>query len=86
MVRTFTTALERLDRFRRSRPVLAFPVGVVKKSQDDRAGSLAALIAYYGFFSLFPLLLAFVTVTSFVIRGKVFDNKGTTRMFFNTSA
>ena len=44
-------------------------MGVVKKFSDDRAGSLAALIAYYGFFSLFPLLLALVTVTTFVIRG-----------------
>jgi YihY family inner membrane protein len=42
---------------------------VIKKFGDDRAGNLAALIAYYGFFSLFPLLLVFVTVVSFVIRG-----------------
>jgi YihY family inner membrane protein len=42
---------------------------VIKKFGDDRAGNLAALIAYYGFFSLFPLLLVFVTVLSFVIRG-----------------
>ena len=29
---------------------------------------MAALIAYYGFFSLFPLLLVFVTVVAFVIQ------------------
>ena len=61
--------LGRVDSFQRSHTFLAFPVGVVKKFSDDRAGSLAALIAYYGFFSIFPLLLALVTVTSFVIRG-----------------
>jgi membrane protein len=42
---------------------------VIKKFGDDRAGNLAALIAYYGFFSMFPLLLVFVTVVSFVARG-----------------
>jgi membrane protein len=47
--------------------VLAFPVAVLKKFADDRASQLAALIAYYGFFSLFPLLLVFATAASFVI-------------------
>jgi YihY family inner membrane protein len=41
-------------------------VGVIRKFGDDRAGRLAALIAYYGFFSLFPLLLAASTVLAFV--------------------
>ncbi|HEY5026015.1 MAG TPA: YhjD/YihY/BrkB family envelope integrity protein [Acidimicrobiales bacterium] len=34
----------------------------MKKFGDDSAGSLAALIAYYGFLSLFPLLLVLTTV------------------------
>ena len=34
-----------------------------------RASQLAALIAYYGFVSLFPLLLVFVTVLGFVLEG-----------------
>src|SRR5215211_2083056 len=52
-------------RSQRGRPALAFPVAVLKKFGDDRASQLAALIAYYGFFSLFPLLLVFATVASF---------------------
>ncbi len=36
--------------------------GVIKKFGDDSAGALAALIAYYGFLSLFPLLLVLTTV------------------------
>jgi len=44
----------------------AFTFGVIKKFGDDRAGSLAALIVYYGFLSLFPLLLLLFTVLSFV--------------------
>jgi membrane protein len=61
-------SVERLDELQRSRPWLAFPVAVVKKFGDDRAGDLAALIAYYGFFSLFPLLLALVTVLALMLR------------------
>jgi membrane protein len=48
---------------------LAIPIAVVKKFSDDGAGSLAALIAYYGFFSLFPLLLVLFTVLAYVLQG-----------------
>jgi YihY family inner membrane protein len=48
---------------------LAVPMAVVKKFGDDQAGSLAALVAYYAFFSLFPLLLVFVTILGFVLQG-----------------
>src|SRR5690349_13540864 len=47
----------------------AFPYAVIKKFGDDQAGYLAALIAYYGFFSLFPLLLVFVSILGFVLHG-----------------
>jgi membrane protein len=39
----------------------------VRKFLDDRAANLAALIAYYAFFSVFPLLLALVSVLGFVL-------------------
>jgi len=42
---------------------------VVKKFGDDQAGNLAALIAYYGFFSMFPLLLVFVTLLGMLLHG-----------------
>lgn len=57
------------DRFQRRHRVLAVPIAVVKKFGDDQAGNLSALIAYYGFFSLFPLILVFVTVLGFVLEG-----------------
>jgi YihY family inner membrane protein len=56
------------DRAHRRHRWLAIPVAVVRKSGDDRAGHWAALVAYYGFFSLFPLLLVFVTVLGFVVQ------------------
>src|SRR5690606_29324552 len=46
-----------------------FPVAVVRKFGDDWGGKHAALLAYYGFVSLFPLLLVFVTVTGYVLDG-----------------
>ncbi|HTX27047.1 MAG TPA: YihY/virulence factor BrkB family protein [Streptosporangiaceae bacterium] len=47
---------------------LAVPVAVWKKFGDDQAGNLAALIAYYAFVAIFPLLLVLVTVLDIVLR------------------
>jgi YihY family inner membrane protein len=58
-----------IDRFQQSHRTLAFPFAVVKKFGDDQAGYLAALIAYYGFFSLFPLLLVLVSVLGILLSG-----------------
>jgi membrane protein len=57
-----------VDHAQQGRPWLAFPVAVWKKFGDDQAGNLAALIAYYGFAALFPLLLVLVTVLDIVLR------------------
>ena len=46
--------LEAVDNFQQRHRWLAFPFAVVKKFGDDQAGRHAALLAYYGFFSLFP--------------------------------
>jgi inner membrane protein YhjD len=54
--------IRRVDRFQQRHGVTAFVFGVMKKFGDDSAGTLAALIAYYGFLSLFPLLLVLTTV------------------------
>jgi membrane protein len=62
--------LRRLDRLQQRWRPLAFPFAVVRKFGDDQAGSLAALIAYWGFFSLFPLLLVLVTILGIVLRGE----------------
>lgn len=59
----------RVDGYQQRRSWLGFPVAVIKKFGEDRAGSHAALVAYYGFFSLFPLMLALVTIAGFVLRG-----------------
>jgi YihY family inner membrane protein len=61
--------LAAVDAWQRSHAAVAVPVAVLKKFGDDRASSLAALVAYYAFFSLFPLLLVFVSVLGFVLEG-----------------
>jgi YihY family inner membrane protein len=59
--------LQALDRVQQRNRVLGFVLGVIKKLSEDQGGQLAALIAYYGFISLFPLLLVFVTILGFVL-------------------
>ena len=68
IVQAVDRVVRRADDAQRRRPLLSFPLAVVKRFGEDRAGQLAALIAYYGFFSLFPLLLAFVTLAGLVVR------------------
>lgn len=58
-----------IDRFQQRRRTLAILAAVIKKFGEDKAGNLAALIAYYAFVSLFPLLLVFVTILGFVLEG-----------------
>jgi membrane protein len=60
---------ERLDRFQRKHPAVGFPLAVVYKYFDDFGSYLAALLTYYGFVSLFPLLLLLSTILGFVLSG-----------------
>jgi membrane protein len=57
------------DRFQRRHGWLGFPLAVVYKYFDDFGTYLAAIITYYAFVSLFPLLLIASTVLSVVLRG-----------------
>ena len=59
----------RIDGWQRRHASVAFAVAVGRKFVDDRAGGFAALIAYYAFFSIFPLLLALIFVLGFVLQG-----------------
>jgi len=56
------------DRFQQRRTALAFPVAVWSKFAADQAGNLAALISYYAFAAIFPLLLVLVTVLNIALR------------------
>ncbi|MCA0144335.1 YihY/virulence factor BrkB family protein [Blastococcus sp. LR1] len=60
---------DRLDRLQRRHPVAGFPIAVVYKYVDDSGPFLAALITYYAFVSLFPLLLLSTTILGTVLAG-----------------
>jgi hypothetical protein len=66
---TEPTWLDRVDGYQQSHRWLAIPFAVFRKFIDDQAGSLAALIAYYAFFSIFPLLLTLTTILGYVLAG-----------------
>ena len=59
--------VERLDAYQRRHTWLGFPLAVVYKFYDDQGNFLAAMITYYGFLSLFPLLLLLTTVLGFIL-------------------
>jgi membrane protein len=61
--------LRHFDSFQQRHPVLALPLGIVKKFGDDEGGSMVSLIAYRAFFSLFPLLLLMTTILGYVLAG-----------------
>jgi membrane protein len=58
-----------LDRAQRRWPVMAYPYGVLRKYAEDQAGNHAALLTYYAFLAIFPLLLLFTTVLGYVLHG-----------------
>lgn len=68
-MRLLRRILAALDAFQQHRAWLSLPVAVMRKTSDDQGGSLSALIAYYGFLAVFPLLLVFTAVLGFVLAG-----------------
>jgi membrane protein len=58
-----------LDRLQRRNRVAGVVIAVIYKYLDDQGGYLAALITYYGFVSLFPLLLLLTTGLGVLLAG-----------------
>ena len=65
-VSSIAEVLRRIDRGQQRTRGFGFVVAVVKKFGDDKCSSLAALLTYYGFLAIFPLLLLLTTVLGFV--------------------
>ncbi len=61
--------LDRADAFQQRRRWLSLPVPVIRKMSSEQGGSMAARSAYYGFLSVFPLLLVFAAILGFVLGG-----------------
>jgi membrane protein len=60
--------VERVDAYQRQHRRAGFPLAVLYKFIDDQGSYLAALITYYGFLSIFPLLLLFTSILGFALR------------------
>src|SRR3954452_16736272 len=61
--------VQRVDDFQRRHRVLGIPIGVVYKFFDDQGGYLAAVISYYAFVAIFPILLIASSVLGFALQG-----------------
>lgn len=59
--------VHRVDLFQRRHRPLAIAVAVARKFGEDQSTNLASMIAFWAFFSVFPLLLVFVTVLGFTL-------------------
>lgn len=59
--------IDGVDQRQRRTPQLAVLFGVTKKYGEDESGQLAILIAYKGFFSIFPLMLALVSILGILL-------------------
>jgi membrane protein len=61
--------VDRVDDWQRRHRVLGLPIAVVYKFFDDQGGYLAAVITYYAFIAIFPLMLIGTSVLGFVLQG-----------------
>lgn len=61
------SVLEKLDRLQKRTKPTGVVVATFTKFREDQTTSLAAMIAFWGFFSIFPLLLVLVTVLGYVL-------------------
>lgn len=61
--------VQNIDRWQQKHRIVSFPYAVIKKYGDDNGGYQAALLTYYGFLSLFPLLLVVTTLIQLLFHG-----------------
>lgn len=62
------SAIDAVDRFQRRHAVIGFPIAVLYKYFDDQGPYLGAIITYYAFIAIFPLLLISSSVLGFFLQ------------------
>jgi len=60
---------KRFDAYQQAHVCLALPVAVVQRYRENLDTRLAALVTFYGFLSVFPLLLLLVTIAGLFLQG-----------------
>ena len=64
------SVVAKVDRGQRRFPAIGFPLGVVYKFFDDQGNYLAAVLTYYAFIAIFPLLLLASSILGFILQGR----------------
>jgi membrane protein len=65
------STLDRVDRWQQDHRASAIIVATIKKFLADDSGNLAALLAFWAFFSIFPLMLAAATLLGWFLPSNV---------------
>ncbi len=63
------SVVDKVDRFQRRHRFVGLPLAVVYKYFDDQGPYLAAIVTYYAFVAVFPLLLISTSILGFVLQG-----------------
>jgi YihY family inner membrane protein len=63
------TGVRAIDRYQRRHPLVGFPIAVIYKYFDDQGPYLAAILTYYSFVAIFPLLLISSSILGFALQG-----------------
>jgi uncharacterized BrkB/YihY/UPF0761 family membrane protein len=58
-----------INHFQARHFIIAFPFAVFRKYADDKASRLSAMLTYYGFISLFPILLLLTAILQMILSG-----------------
>lgn len=62
--------IDRVDAFQRRHSSLGLPIAVIYKFFDDQSNYLAAILTYYAFIAIFPVLLLASSLLGFVLQGR----------------
>jgi YihY family inner membrane protein len=65
-MKALRATIRKIDTWQQRHRWSALAYAVIKKYGEDESGRQAALLTYYGFLSLFPLLLVLTTLTSVI--------------------
>jgi inner membrane protein YhjD len=61
--------VDRVDDYQRRHRAVGLPIAIAYKFVDDQGNYLAAMVTYYAFVAMFPLLLIASSVLGFVLQG-----------------
>lgn len=63
-----TSWVQSVDRYQRRHPWIGFPIAVIYKYFDDHGPYLAAILTYYAFIAIFPILLISSSILGFLLQ------------------